>query len=101
MNDHGTQGGWPPKPTDFDDDLEPQVKDEEREALAALAMRLKEDRPVPSPGMRNAIQSKLIAEGSSTASSRIGRLILGYATSGALLLLVATAGLVGVGPFAA
>jgi hypothetical protein len=43
----------------------------------------------------------MLGEGSTGVSSRVGALIFGYAASGALLLVVAAAGLVGVGPFAA
>jgi hypothetical protein len=92
---------WPPGPEDFEQDLEADVKGEERQELLALASRLTEHRPVPRPGLRSAIRSRLSGGVRPAPRSRIAALIFGYATSGALLLAVAAIGLAGIGPFAA
>jgi hypothetical protein len=92
---------WPPRRDDFEDDLDLELRDKERRELLTLAQRLTEQRPVPRPGLRSAIRSRLLGGTSAAAPLRVRRLIFGYASSGALLLLVAGAGLVGLGPFAA
>jgi hypothetical protein len=86
---------------EFADDLSHEVIDEERRDLAGLGRQLAESRPVPRATFRSAVRSELLADSAGTAArSRIAALVLGYAGSGALLLVVAAAGLVGVGPFA-
>jgi hypothetical protein len=94
------EAGWPPRREDFEADLEHGLEGREREELLALAVRLTEHRPVPRPGLRSAIRSRLLGAGA-VPRSRVAALILGYGTSGALLLAVAAIGLVGIGPFAA
>jgi hypothetical protein len=101
MTDSDRERTWPPRHRDFEQDLAPEVEGEERQELIAMAVRLTEQRPVPRPGLRSAIRARLLGGGRPVARSRIGALIFGYATSGALLLAVALVGLVGVGPFAA
>jgi hypothetical protein len=101
MSERRNEADWPPRPADFEQDLEPRVEREEREKLVALAVRLTEDRPVPSPALRSAVRSRLLGQGARTPPARIGTLIFGYAASGSLLLVVAAAGLLGIGPFAA
>jgi len=91
----------PATPRDFEQDLEPELESQEREALLALATHLTEDRPVPRAGLRSEIRSQLLGDDAPLRRSRIAALIFGYATSGALLLAIAAVGLVGVGPFAA
>jgi hypothetical protein len=85
---------------DFEQDLESVPKGTERRKLLAFAMRLAEERPVPRPGMRTAIRSMLLGR-KRTSQARIGSLMPAYATAGSLMLVVAAAGLVGAGPFAA
>ena len=91
----------PPGPEDFERDLGSEVEEEDREELLALAVRLSEQRPVPRAGWRGAIRARLLGRGTRASRSRVGALIFGYAASGALLLVIAAAGLVGLGPFAA
>jgi hypothetical protein len=90
--------------SDLRGDLEPGVPDDEVRALQAVADRLESERPVPAAGFRASVRRRLIEQGGASVTPRPARLrvaILGYAGSGALLLLVAAVGLVGVGPFAA
>jgi hypothetical protein len=101
VTDRQTPGDWPPRRRAFERDLEPELRGEEREVLLELAARLTADRPVPGPGLRSSIRSRLLGADTTHASVRVGGLIFGYASSGALLLVVAAAGLVGIGPFAA
>lgn len=101
MTGRNRETGWPPKPEDFEQDLGSDVEGEERAELLALATRLTEQRPVPRPGMRSALRSRLLGGALPVPRSRIAGLVFGYATSGALLLAVAAVGLVGIGPFAA
>ena len=92
---------WPPTSRSFERDLEPGVQGEERSELLSLAVRLTEERPVPAPGLRSRIRSRLLGGPAPAPRSRVAGLIFGYATSGALLLAIAAVGLVGIGPFAA
>jgi hypothetical protein len=101
MTERGREAGWPPDPEDFEPDLEPALRGEERDQLLSLAAQLTESRPVPRPGFRSALRSRLLGGASSAPRSRVAALVFGYASSGALLLAVAAAGLVGIGPFAA
>jgi hypothetical protein len=87
---------------DYGQDLDPSISGSERRELLKLAQRLTEQRPVPRPGLRSMIRSRMLGAGTRPISrSRVGGVILGYAASGALLLMIAAAGLVGLGPFAA
>jgi len=91
-------------PRDIRADLEPGTTDDEARVLQSVADRLADDRPVPAAGFRAQLRRGLIDQGGATITPRPARLriaILGYASSGALLLVVAAVGLVGVGPFAA
>jgi hypothetical protein len=92
---------WPPSGDDFERDLEPGLQGEERHELVSLAVRLAEQRPVPSAGLRSRIRSKLLGGRAAVPRSRIAGLIFGYAASGAVLLAIAAVGLAGIGPFAA
>lgn len=92
---------------DLPDDLAPR----EREALAAAAMRLQDERPVPGAGFRSRLRSRLMASsrrraepgrlGSARRAATMRALGAAYATAGAALLAVAALGLAGAGPFAA
>ena len=93
--------GWPPEPEDFEQDLGSDIGAEERAELLALAARLTEQRPVPSPGLRSRARSGLLGGGRGVPRSRVAAVVFGYAASGALLLAIAAVGLVGIGPFAA
>jgi hypothetical protein len=94
-------------PRDINDiggDLEPGTPEAEVVALQSVADRLHDERPVPAAGYRSRVRSGLIARGGASVTARPARLriaILGYAGSGALLLLVAAVGLAGIGPFGA
>jgi hypothetical protein len=72
---------------------------DDREEELALAARLAEERPVPTPAFRSAARSRLLGRAAATRS-RVAGLVFGYATGGTLLLTVAAAGLIGIGPFA-
>src|SRR5262245_10599039 len=89
----------PPESADFEEDLDADISGREREDLLSFAVQLAEDRPVPRAGMRSAIRSRLLSGGRSASPSRIRALIYAYGSSGAVLLAVAAAGLVGLGPF--
>jgi hypothetical protein len=99
MTERRQQDDWLSIRHRFAGDLDPALPQEEREDLLELAVELTDRRPIPSPGVRSAIRSRLLARDSSS-TSRVGALIFGYASSGTLLLIVAAAGLVGFGPFA-
>jgi hypothetical protein len=86
---------------DFERDLGREPQGKEREELLALAVQLTEQRPVPRPGLRSTIRSRLLGGAGAVPRPRVAALIFGYATSGALLLSIAAVGLAGVGPFAA
>jgi hypothetical protein len=75
----------------------------ERERLALLADRLERERPLPSPHFRGEMRRSLM-EGPRRGSLRAPSLrvrVASYVGAGSLCLLVAAAGLVGAGPFAA
>jgi hypothetical protein len=101
LNETTGRSDWPPRAQDFEDDLRSEIRGEERRELLTLAQWLAERRPVPRPGLRSDIRSQLLRGVRPVPRSRVAALIFGYAGSGALLLVVAAAGLVGVGPFAA
>jgi hypothetical protein len=68
-----------------------------------LVRRLERERPVPAPSFRGELRRRLLASAAEgrLAPAGIRRLVIAYAGSGAMLILIATAGLAGVGPFAA
>jgi hypothetical protein len=83
-------------------DFDPTVPAEEREALEAIGAELTAARPVPRAAFRARLRSQLTAEDFLTWRPRRVRLtITAYAGSGLAALAFATAGLFGVGPFAA
>jgi hypothetical protein len=91
----------PPTRADFEQDLEPELEGKDRQTLLTVAVHLADQRPVPRPGIRSAIRSRLLTGGSRRPPARISALVLAYGSAGALLLAVAAVGLAGVGPFAA
>jgi hypothetical protein len=99
MTDRGRKSSGTPSAEEFEADLDPDLQDKEREALRAVAVRLADERPTPAPQLRSTIRSRLLGD-PERAPSHIGSLIFGYATSGVVLLLIAAAGLAGLGPFA-
>ena len=101
MTDQNPQSNWPPRAEDFEGDLDPGLEGEERRELIGMAVRLTEGRPVPRPGFRSVIRSRLLGGSHVVPRSRIAALIFGYSTAGTLLLAIAAVGLIGVGPFAA
>jgi len=79
-------------------DLEPGAPDE----LVRLAERLERACPVPSAAFRGALRHRLLAgQGPSARPARLRLLITGYASGGALLLLIGAAGAAGLGPLGA
>jgi hypothetical protein len=98
-------------PDDIRRDLPDHLPPREREALAAAAMRLQDERPVPAAGFRSRLRSQLTASsrrrtelgrvGSARRAATMRALGTAYATAGAALLAVAALGLAGAGPFAA
>lgn len=85
-------------------DLEPTMSAEEREALTLLSERLERERPVPAAGFRGGLRRHLLAAAphrSNLAAGRYRLLAVSYAGVGAICLAVAAVGLTGVGPFAA
>ncbi len=89
-----------PEPADFEADLEPGLKATEKRALLKLAAELATDRPVPPPGLRSEVRSRLVSPRAG-APRALGAMIFGYASTGLLLLAVAALGVAGTGPFAA
>lgn len=92
-------------PDDIGRDLPPELEGSEREALLPIARRLRERTPISAP-FREDLRGRLL--GAETRSRRpspapratgVLRLAVSYATAGVILLAVAAAGLVGVGPF--
>jgi hypothetical protein len=67
-----------------------------------LADRLHLERPHPSPAFRGNLRRRLSISTGEEVTRRLSPipLIAGYPTGGALLLLVAAAGVAGFGPFA-
>jgi hypothetical protein len=83
---------------DIRGDLEPGASEE----LIRLAERLERERPVPSAAFRGALRRRLLAgQISHTRPMRLRLLITGYATAGAVLLLIAAASAAGIGPLGA
>lgn len=76
--------------------------------VAALATRLSESRPLPSPSFRGRLGQDLAnTSGRRSGASRqaspgsVRQLIAGYAATGLILLSLAAIGLSGIGPLAA
>lgn len=86
---------------DFDDD----VQADERTRLEVIAERLQRERPVPRATFRGDLRRALIAgrpaRQGAFATGRWRVQVATYSGLGTLLLAVAVAGLVGVGPFSA
>jgi hypothetical protein len=82
------------------DDLDPSLSPREHAALERMALRLEDERPLPAAGFRGDLRRGLVREsGRSPLAARTRRrLALGYLATGAALLALASAGLVGVGP---
>jgi hypothetical protein len=79
-------------------------EDDERE-LAVLAERLERARPVPAASFRGDLRRRLLSPGrrAGATTAAVGNFRLwatGYSVAGALCLVVAAGGLVGLGPFA-
>ena len=90
------------RPDDITPDLEPGIEPDEAEALARVALRLTDERPVPRPGFRGALWRHLSADARRAGSRprRLGSVIAAFSGSGFLLLAIAAVGLAGAGPFA-
>jgi hypothetical protein len=85
-------------PRDIRDDLEPDAPDE----LVRLAERLEHERPVPSAAFRGDLRRHLMAgHPESARPARLRALIAGYASAGAVLLLVGALSAAGTGPLGA
>lgn len=87
----------------FDESEIADAPPEERESLIALAARLEHERPVCAPGFRGELRRSLLgtAQSRSSRPERLRGLILAYAGSGAVMLLIAALGVGGIGPLAA
>ena len=89
----------------IDDDFDNDVSAAERAQLTAIGERLRDERPVPRAAFRGDLRRALSGGG----RARQGTFAMGrwrvqvatYSGLGTLLLAVAAAGLVGVGPFGA
>jgi hypothetical protein len=98
-------------PDDIRRDLPGDLQPRAREAHAAAAMRLHDERPVPAAGFRSRLRSQLMTSsrrrGELARAGSVGRaatmraLAAAYAAAGAALLVVAAVGVAGAGPFAA
>lgn len=83
-------------------DLDPDLNSEERDQLVLLALRLREDRPLPAASFRGNLLRGLKHRGQRTSAPvTFRRLVVAYTSSGSLLLAVAAIGVAGAGPFAA
>ena len=76
-------------------DLEPGTSDE----LVMLAVRLRDERPCPSPAFRGELGRRLRARGEPRLSvGRARALVAAYATSGTILLVIGSVSAAGLGP---
>jgi hypothetical protein len=89
----------------IDDDFDSDTPADERTRLTAIGERLRDERPVPRAGFRGDLRRALIAAGparrGASAADRWRVQVATYSGLGTLLLAVAAAGLVGLGPFSA
>jgi hypothetical protein len=86
-----------------DDDFEPGLPAEERDALIRIAAQLEGERPIPAAAFRGDLRRRLVVGDGQRFASRFGlagtrRLAFASLASGAALLLLAAAGLAHVGP---
>ncbi|MDX6636625.1 MAG: hypothetical protein QOJ01_136 [Solirubrobacterales bacterium] len=84
------------------DFLSRDVGADERPGLVELAERLEAERPLPAPGFRGELRRRLVdrhARRAPIARARARLLVAAYGGSGALLLVIAAAGVAGIGPF--
>ena len=90
-------------PHGIDPDWDRAMDPEERNALARVARRLDRERPVPQPGFRALLASKLAqqVDPDRPAPRRLEIVIAAYAGSAFVLLAVAVLGLAGAGPLSA
>ena len=85
-------------PRDIRDDFEPDAPDE----LLRLAERLEHERPVPSAAFRGDLRRQLMTRSlQPPRPARLRALITGYASAGAVLLLVGAMSAAGTGPLGA
>jgi hypothetical protein len=84
-------------------DFESEISEQELVLLAEVADRLERGRPTPAAAFRGDLRRSLLKPPGARRFRTERRSILAAAYSGlgALLLAVAAAGLVGLGPFAA
>jgi hypothetical protein len=84
------------EPRNIRDDLEPGAAED----LVALAERLRDERPLPSPAFRGQLRRRLLARPRTHAPAGLWALIAGYAGAGTLLLLAGALSAAGLGPLA-
>lgn len=74
----------------------------DKEDLESTAELLRGSRPIPAPAFRGDLKRRLMGERGAAADPRgsLG-LAFGFGSLGSLLLLVATLGVIGLGPLAA
>lgn len=83
-------------------EIDSALSAEERAALTRLAERLERERPLPHPAFRGDLRRLLLSPTQAPPPpARWKALAASYAGAGLLCLLVAAAGLAGLGPFAA
>jgi hypothetical protein len=81
-------------PDDIRSDLGPDVPED----IALLAVRLREERPLPTPAFRGQLRRRLQGRTRQLAPGRLRGLIAGYAAAGTVLLIVGTISAAGIGP---
>jgi hypothetical protein len=92
-NDKGSGG--------ISEELRPYVDRSEAAEINRAGKRLLDAKPQPSVAFRTRLYTRLSSareEGLAWRPQRLGRLVLAYAGSGALLMTLAAIGLAGVGP---
>jgi hypothetical protein len=89
----------------IDDDFDTDLPADERARLTAIGERLRDERPVPRPSFRGDLRRALIGGGPAPhgafATGGWRAQVATYSGLGTLLLAVAAAGVVGLGPFGA
>jgi hypothetical protein len=85
-----------------DRDIRPDLEPDAPEELVRLAVRLRDERPLPSPAFRGRLRRHLEARSRRVRTpARARALIARYAAAGTLLLLVGTVTAAGAGPLGA
>lgn len=80
-----------------------EITPQERDELLLLADQLERERPIPASGFRGQLRRSLLGgfESRARRPQRLRALVTAYASSGFVLLAIATLGVGGVGPLSA